>query len=160
MDCTDLGDSKSLLAEQQSLAANTTGTTSGNDTGHMSNYTEPASPTSAPSSPTRALQHFPFQPHVDWELVSRTPGILQQPVSPGRSSLRGSFRKGSIGRIRRKSASNYKTSDEVERIVQSGKSRDLKSCLRNHHWLPFDGTRSRLWQVIFRHFIFCNASTC
>ena len=99
------------------------------------------------------IHHPPFQPHVDWDRLCRNPDILTAPVSPGRGSLSsraGSFRKGSLSRVRlrSRSSSHFKTAEEVDRIIDGGKGRDLKTCLRSQHWLPFDGARSRLWQVI------------
>lgn len=99
---------------------------------------------SPPSSPHRC----PFQPHVDVENLGQTAGtsVLE---SPGRGSVtsRRSI-TGSLMGVRRRTHLHNKTAEEIEKILQAGKVRELKSCLRNHHWMPFDCVRSRLWQVI------------
>lgn len=98
------------------------------------------------ASPASPSKRFPFQPCVDWDQISPAAGSV--PVSPGRTSVgRRSLGTGSFLGSRRKSQAHSKSADEVERIAQTGKVRDLKHCLRVHSWLPFDGARSRLWQV-------------
>ena len=98
---------------------------------------------SLPSSPIRELGgHLPFQAHVDWHLISRSAG--SRPTSPTpRASL------ASLGaRSRKAQQSGTKSADDVQRIVESGKLRELKSCLRLQHWMPYDSARSKLWNVI------------
>ena len=104
---------------------------------------------SPPSSPRRC----PFQIHVDVDQLGRIAGtsVLD---SPGKSSLgRRSIGSGSFMGVRKRTHLHNKTAEEVERIVQAGKVRELKNCIRNHHWLPFDCVRSRLWQVFERNFV-------
>lgn len=103
---------------------------------------------SPPSSPHRC----PFQPHVDVEQLGQSAGtsVLE---SPGRGSVSRRSITGSLMGVRRRTHLHNKTAEEVEKILQVGKVRDLKSCLRSHHWMPFDCVRSRLWQVI-NHSIF------
>lgn len=98
---------------------------------------------SPPSSPRRC----PFQTFVDVDQLGRTTGtsVLD---SPGRGSIgRRSIVGGSFMGVRRRTHLHNKTAEEVERIVQAGKVRELKNCLRSHHWMPFDCVRSQLWQV-------------
>ena len=98
---------------------------------------------SAPSSPIRESGgHVPFQAHVDWQLISRSAG--SRPTSPTpRASL------ASLGaRARKSHQSGTKSAEDVQRFVESGKVRELKTCLRLQHWMPYDPARSRLWQVI------------
>lgn len=97
---------------------------------------------SSPSSPRRC----PFQPYVDVDQLGRITGTAVLD-SPGRSSLGRKSNRGSFMGVRRRSHLHNKTADEVERIVQTGKVRELKNCIRSHQWLPFDCVRSRLWQV-------------
>ncbi|XP_057372879.1 GTPase-activating protein skywalker-like isoform X1 [Daphnia carinata] len=99
---------------------------------------------SPPSSPRRC----PFQQYVDVDKLGRISGtsVLD---SPGISSLgRRSNGRASFMGVRRRSHLHNKTAEEVERIVQAGKIRELKNCIRSHQWLPFDCVRSRLWQII------------
>ncbi|XP_046461837.1 GTPase-activating protein skywalker-like isoform X1 [Daphnia pulex] len=98
---------------------------------------------SSPSSPRRC----PFQPYVDVDQLGRITGTAVLD-SPGRSSLGRKSNRGSFMGVRRRSHLHNKTADEVERIVQTGKVRELKNCIRFHQWLPFDCVRSRLWQII------------
>lgn len=97
---------------------------------------------SSPSSPRRC----PFQPYVDVDQLGRITGTAVLD-SPGRSSLGRKSNRGSFMGVRRRSHLHNKTADEVERIVETGKVRELKNCIRSHQWLPFDCVRSRLWQV-------------
>lgn len=98
----------------------------------------------SPSSPTKRL---PFQSFVDWDQINQAAGSVND--SPGRASIsRRSLGAGSFLGARRKSHTHNKSAEEVERIAQTGKVRDLKHCLRANSWLPFDGVRSRLWQVL------------
>jgi hypothetical protein len=100
------------------------------------------STSSPPSSPRRC----PFQHYVDVDQLGRITGTAVLD-SPGRNSLGRRSNRGSFMGVRRRSHLHNKTADEVERIVQTGKVRELKNCIRYHQWLPFDCVRSRLWQV-------------
>ena len=70
---------------------------------------------------------YPFQSCVDWEKIDSSCITEKNSV---------------------KKKMQAKTIEEIQQIVEAGKLNELKSCIRNSQWLPNDGIRARLWQVI------------
>lgn len=105
-------------------------------------------------------KRFPFQAFVDWHAIDGPAESLAN--SPARTSLgrRSLVGAGSLLGARRKALGRHaKSADEVERIAETGKLRELKHCLRVHSWPPADPVRSRLWQVTSLRNAFIKLST-